>query len=264
MPSEDYFQLPYLSSHALADFVMKGPEYYEARHVKRTLVEDFGRAVVIGSAVEVAVAARNIGAVEDAYALVPADYLTPSGDLSSKKAAQEWVEEQGERSVLTPDELATVQACARNVLADDHAMAVIDGGEHEPELVNENAGIKGCADFLRDDVIVDLKTTRLTCREFVQHLRDAWDWLASSDWHRPIPNFFISYWIQAAQYAQLWPGRGWAWVAVETKTEWHSVITVSLSRDRLAAAIAHWRKAFTELKLCEQSGEWKGPGHVVL
>lgn len=95
----------------------------------------------------------------------PAEHLTPSGNVSTKKAATEWASEQRAAGLIpvTPDQVAAVDAMAEAVLRHPDAGPLLEHGQAEVSLLWDDpetgARCRGRIDYVRTDaLLVDLKT----------------------------------------------------------------------------------------------------------
>jgi len=95
----------------------------------------------------------------------PAEHLTPSGNVSTKKAAAEWAAEQRAAGLIpvAPDQIAAVDAMAEKVLLHPDAGPLLEHGQPEVSLIWDDletgARCRGRIDYVRtDSLLVDLKT----------------------------------------------------------------------------------------------------------
>lgn len=88
----------------------------------------------------------------------------PTVDRRTKAGKEAWAEIDADgRSIIKPDDLAKAKAMAANVLENDLAMEWLRDGERETSIwwEHEPTGItcRARLDCLRDDAVVDLKTS---------------------------------------------------------------------------------------------------------
>ena len=109
--------------------------------------------------------------------------VAPSGLNLRTKAGQAWKREQ-HATVLTRDQLETIEACRESVLAHDDAAAIIEATEHERSVTWSIDGIpcKGRFDCVGPRILADLKSTR----ELARFVRDAATYLyhGQAAWYR--------------------------------------------------------------------------------
>lgn len=156
IPDEEYRQIPGLSSTGIKE-MLKSPAHYQwaLTHRRERIAFDVGHAAH----------AKILGVGLSAIAY-PDEHLTPSGNVSEKKATIAWAEEQRAAGLVpvSPDQLAAVDAMAEAVLAHPTARPLLEGGAPEVSLIwdDSETGVrcKGRIDYLQPDGATDLKTAR--------------------------------------------------------------------------------------------------------
>jgi len=156
IPEPTYHSLPGLSSTGIKK-MLDAPavfEQYQREGEKPRTVFDVGSAAH----------AKILGAGSDVVAY-PAEHLTPSGNVSTKKAATDWAAQQRAAGLIpvTPDQIEAVNAMAEAALTHPDAGPLLEHGQAEVSLIwddpDTGARCRGRVDYVRTDtVLVDLKT----------------------------------------------------------------------------------------------------------
>jgi PDDEXK-like domain of unknown function (DUF3799) len=184
--------------------------------------------------------------------IVPAEHLTPSGELSTKAATREWLATLPNRDFATPNEQAFCVHLCTAVYANEEAAKICLQSDKEVEIFREIDGFqaKGKADMIRKPFtgkgqVWDLKTTKSLdnikreCREY-------------------------GYVEQIAWYSRLYDVTPGGLIVVE-KEEPHRVLVVRFAEDALVAArtrLAGWGGLY---KSCLESGNWPNdPPHELI
>jgi hypothetical protein len=156
IPEPEYHALPGLSSTGIKK-MLDAPavfEQYQREGEKPRTVFD------VGSAAHAKI--LGVGAGVIAY---PDEHLTPSGNVSTKKAVTEWAAEQRTAGLIpvAPDQIAAVDAMAEAVLDHTDARILLTHGQPEVSIIWDDpetgARCRGRIDYVRDNgLLVDLKT----------------------------------------------------------------------------------------------------------
>ena len=156
IPEEEYHALPGLSSTGIKK-MLDAPavfeQYLREGEKPRTVFD-------VGSAAHAKI--LGVGAGVIAY---PPEHLTPSGNVSTKKATEECAAEQRAAGLtpVSPDQIARVDAMAEAVLRHPDAGPLLEHGQPEVSLLWDDpetgARLRGRIDYVRTDtLLVDLKT----------------------------------------------------------------------------------------------------------
>jgi hypothetical protein len=156
IPEATYHALPGLSSTGVKKMLDAPAVFaqYVAEGEKPRTVFDVGSA-----------AHSKILGVGSGVVAYPAEHLTPSGNVSTKKATETWAAEQRAAGLIpvSPDQIAVVDAMAEAVLLHPDAGPLLEHGVAEVSLIWDDpetgARCRGRIDYVRTDTaLVDLKT----------------------------------------------------------------------------------------------------------
>jgi len=244
IPEPTYHSLPGISSTGIKK-MLDAPavfEQYQREGEKPRTVFD------VGSAAHAKI--LDVGSDVVAY---PAEHLTPSGNVSTKKVTEEWAAEQRAAGLIpvTPDQIATVDAMAEAVLTHPDAGPLLEHGQAEVSLIWDDpetgARCRGRIDYVRTDtVLVDLKTADGA---------RPWNWNYKAEDH--------GYFEQAVHYATGWEvltgtQARFLTVVVDKKaphlvfvTDYDDAPTWDKACERVRSAIDAYAKATA-------TGEWTG------
>lgn len=176
LPEEEYHARPELSSTGarmlLPEYKGSPKKFQYAQTHRRT-----SRAFDVGHAVHTKVLGVGAGIIT-----YPEEHLTKSGNVSTAKVTVEWESEQRASglTVVSPDELARVEAMAEAVLEHDLARSLLEVAvNREVSVFAEVDGVRcrarfdALSDVTRNGVYaVDLKTTEdATGDGFVQSVK---------------------------------------------------------------------------------------------
>jgi len=233
----DYHQKPGTSFHQMKDFATVSPLYYFRRYIEGTLPGISSAALRSGTLIHLAVLEPDkFGALP----LCPAEHLTDSGNLSTRKGTKDWVASLNGQHFITEAERTHFTAIAMAVMSNPEAQRIIcaEDAECEVEHFAERDGvpIKGKADIVLPTAVWDLKTTD-SLDSIISQCRD------------------FGYPEQVAWYQDLFGVTDGGLIVVE-KDEPHRVAVLTFAPDVMAAArkrIAGWWSHFLA---CRASGTW--------
>lgn len=208
----------------------------------------YERKFNLGTAVHSIVLGVGDGMVE-----YPPEYLTKSGAISSKAEVKEWEKHQRNNGLvpLKSDQVRIVKEAANAVLAHPVAGKVLNAGKPEQSIyaTDEATGVtmRGRIDWLRDNAVIDLKTTGQSAHpwRFAKTCAD------------------LGYDLQAAWYLKILAALGYPTdlpylhVVVEIEPP-YLVSVVQLDDDSLAAGWAQAERALETYARCVASGQWPG------
>lgn len=126
---------------------------------------------------------------DSTYVVAPVHFLTPTGRVKDTKESRPWVELQKSKGlqIITPDIYNSVHEAKKGVLSNTEAFNSLQDCKTQVSIVwtHESTGVqcKGRIDILREDEIIDLKTT---------------DSIDQLKWSKKIHDF--KYHVQAAMY----------------------------------------------------------------
>lgn len=168
------------------------------------------------------------------------------------KAWQEWQAAHPGVETLKLPEMERVKRCAESVLKDKNAVELLTGGRREEPLTWTDAqtglACKGRLDYIRPDLVIDLKTTHQapTFRVFQGSI------------------FKYGYQAQVAFYhdgavaARRIDGRSRPWIiAVQTKGPYH-VACYELDTPVLEHGRKVYRAMLQQFAACQAAGYWPG------
>lgn len=208
----------------------------------------YDRKFNLGTAVHSIVLGVGDGIIE-----YPEEYLTKTGAISSKSEVKEWETKQRANGLvpLKPDQARLVTDTADAVLTHPIASRILAAGEPEQSIygVDDETGVtmRGRVDWLRDNAVIDLKTTGQSAHPW-RFAKQAAD---------------FGYDIQAAWYYDILVKNGYPvdipylHVVVETQPP-HLVSVVQLDDESMAAGWAQARKALDLYKQCLDTDTWPG------
>lgn len=164
MPNAEYHAHPAISSSAIRE-ALRSPAHYHAAYIERSVPRTESASMKLGTAVHTLVLEPEKWASE--YAISPAvDRRTKAG----KEAWAAFVEEAGERVLVTEEEAAHAKAVAQSVLKHGAARELVEGIFERPvaessvfwrdDATGLELKCRPDALDLGEGVIVDLKTTR--------------------------------------------------------------------------------------------------------
>jgi hypothetical protein len=238
-----YHSLPGLSSTGIKK-MLDAPAVFEQYQKEG----DKPRGVFdVGSAAHAKI--LGVGAGIIAY---PAEHLTPSGNVSTKKDTEKWAAEQRKAGLtpVSPDQIARVDAMAEAVLRHPDAGPLLEHGEAEVSLIWDDpetgARCRGRIDYVRtNSLLVDLKTA--------EGPRPA-TWGSTSA--------KLRYPEQRVHY-----GNGWQVLTGETarflqvvvdKVAPHMVFVTEYDEPTEDKAAANVRHAIDQYAKAQASGQWPG------
>lgn len=153
-----YHERPELSFHQLMDFA-KNPEYFYKKHVEKH--PDWRRppsaSMEFGTAIHLAVLQPDEFA--RTVRLIPDEFLTPGGSLSTKKEAKEWVANRDKEIVWVSkcdyEHIKFLAERARNSFSE-----YLNNAEFEKVILSEVEGIavRAQIDIIADKHVHDVKT----------------------------------------------------------------------------------------------------------
>lgn len=254
MANAEYHDHPAISSSAIRE-ALRSPAHYHAAYVERSVPRTESPSMKLGTAVHTLVLEPEKW--ESEYVIVPTiDRRTKAG----KEAWAAFMEEAGDRVLMTEEEAAHAKAVAQSVLNHSAARELVEGIFERPVAEasvfwrDEETGLElKCrpdALDINDGVIVDLKTTR-----------DA----SPSGFPKSVANF--GYHTQAAWYqrgveAALGISCRHVIVSVET-TAPYAVGVYELDEDALYVGAELARLGLERIASGLHSGEWPAYGDEV-
>ena len=196
-------------------------------------------------------------------AVVPAEYLTESGRLSTAKAAKAWVAEQGDVVIYTPDELAkfldttaAMAHAAQSHLTASKWLAGIESAERElywsQPSGSELVECKGKADAV---IVVDGKRMLVDVKTCSGSRGFSPSWFA----RRVID---LGYHGQLAMYARGLAADGvqvdgWGWLVIQSEAP-HDVMCLTASERMMAAGDALFLDLLHKYASSSKTGVWPG------
>jgi hypothetical protein len=249
-----YHRLPCPSKSSAWDFRFHGPSWYEGRYVTREIPGWSTAATTLGTLVH---AALELGgpAYRAAVKIVPGQFATAAGALSSTKEAKAWVADQGPDALIaTPSDAAIVEGILREFFRNSAARALYeDASHHELSAVHR-----------RDDGHL------VRCRyDMVTHGGRIVDWKTTRD-ARPLNTFHKAVATHGYHYASAWysliaraagiSDERLTFVTLST-TGHHDVQVVTLP-ERIVARCEQWiADDLEELAARLDSGVWLPHGY---
>jgi hypothetical protein len=235
--SNDYFAKPGTSFHQMKDFATVSPRYYYRRHIEGTLPGIDKASLRTGRLIHLAVLEPD---KFRALPLCPAEHLTDSGNLSTKKATKDWIASLGGQDFVTANEAQQFTAIAMAVVGNPDAQRILCHPQVacEVERFGERDGvqIKGKADIIIPGQVWDLKTTD-SLDSIIRQCRD------------------FCYPEQVAWYQDLFGVTGGGLIVVE-KEEPHRVAVLAFEPAVMAAARKRVGAWWSHFLACRSSGEW--------
>lgn len=208
----------------------------------------YERKFNLGTAIHSIVLGVGDGAVE-----YPDEYITKSGAISSKGEVKEWEKEQRANGLvpLKKPQIDLVRAASDAVLAHPVARGIFANGKPEQSVyaTDEATGttMRGRIDWLRDNAVIDLKTTAQSAHP----------------WRFAKTSADLGYDVQAAWYLKILAALGYPsdipylHVVVEIDPP-HLVSVVQLDDESLAAGWAQAERALEIYARCVETGQWPG------
>lgn len=239
-----YFDQPGLSFHALKDLGTISPGYYYRRHVTKELAGYSSKSMDFGTAVHIAVLEPERFTSE--IIICPAEFITPGGELSTKKEARTWRESLDPYAiVLSPFDAARAQHMASRVRAHHSASSILFEARCEQEVFTTRAhsiSVKAKIDIIDSTHAVwDLKTIK-NLDDIKQQVRD------------------LHYVEQVTWYADLAEGHPGGLIVIESD-EPHRVQMVLFTPEAVAMAITRWRSWLDQYSTCQETGDWFNDPH---
>lgn len=239
VPCDLYHKGPGLSSTGIKE-LLKSPAHYQAylkREQKDTPALRFGK--LVHTRILEPVAYYQTVAIEPEV-----DGRTKEG----KAIRAAFAEESLGKEIITSDEADLLDEIATAVNKCKLARTVFSGGEAELSVywIDKETGVlcKARADYLRGDVIADLKTT-YSAKE--------------DDFRKAIAMY--GYHLSAAHYLDgfntVTPVTNFAWVALE-KSPPYCMGFYAAAEEDLATGRAECLKAYKLYAECQESGVWPG------
>jgi hypothetical protein len=199
---------------------------------------------------------RNLGTATHTAILEPErfkrDYAVYEGGIRRGKAWDAFVEQSGDRMILTPSECEAVTAMSTVVLMNAIASRYLEGGSAEVTMEWQHRGrrCKGRVDYLTTvnerDYIVGLKTAR-DCRPFIFGSQAA----------------RLSYHLQWAWYRDGFvavTGRVPALVEIVVESSApHAVAVYEIPSDVIEQGREEYTTLLDVLEECERDNSWPGP-----
>ena len=248
MTDAEYFDLPYISKSSL-DLIAKSPANY--LYWKTQGDRPRSRAMELGSA-------AHCGILE------PDDFekrfvRNPGIDRRTKAGKEQWDEfsfHNGDKTVLSPEDFDTCLRMIDAVQAHVMASALLRKGKAEQAILwtSEVDGLpsKGKADWLTEDIIVDLKTSESATVE---------------SFAKSIANY--RYEVQAAYYLdgiqRAVPHKrfnSFLFLVVESKPPYH-VAVYAPDKHMLEAGRLLYERDLRRLANCLRTNEWPGLGETI-
>ncbi len=178
-----------------------------------------------------------------------ADVVTWGGGRRAGKEWEKFVEQSGDKEILTPDEMEQVTGMALAVRRSD-ALKYLEAAQVEVAISWEIEGVraKGIPDAVSiDGFLSDLKSTGDASPEAFGRDVLRMHYLAQLAW-------YVDGW-KAAHGVDLEP----VLIAVETKAP-HAVGVYRIRPEQLDLGRSEYRRALDILKACRASGVWGGYG----
>ena len=196
-------------------------------------------AYVMGRAVHVAILEPD--RMDELYVQQP-DWV----DRRTKKG-KEWLAEQDGREVLTPDQWATAEGCARAVAKHGDASALLADTQREltVEWKVENVECKGRVDAVKRMALPDLKT----CRSLERFERDAAQFLYRGQ---------LAFYFDGARAAGLLDANADAYIIAVETGEPHDVAAFRLPDWHLQQGRNLYQRLLATLLECERTNTWPG------
>jgi hypothetical protein len=235
----DYHSHPNVSFHDLLE--VADPSLYYHRKIMggRRADEPW---MTFGRAYHAATLEGERGFNRD-FVVVPEEFLTDSGRVSTAKPAREWKAAQGDRTVLSPKEAATCWAIARAVRAHPVASRLLASGSAEIEFFWEDEQhripLKAKADWVNVPMVLDLKG----CRSLAEFATDA---------------LTYHYIDQLAWYGDAF-GCTEHWLIAVEKDSPHRVGVFGVDAPSIARGRARNRDRLARLAHCYDNDDWRSP-----
>lgn len=202
-------------------------------------------AMTFGRLVHCAVLEPDL--LDDQFAVIPSDINRRT--KVGKEEFTAWEKEHAHHTIVTSAQLADAKAIRDSVLRSKAASALLGKGAPEQSVVwiDSQTGerCKARADWLRDSVIVDVKTTQ-----------DA----RPDAFMRSIANY--RYDVQAAHYGRGFERERFAFIAVEKTPPYGVAVYLADDTIRERGQEARIRNLETYGQ-CRESGEWPGYPDIV-
>lgn len=235
----DYFDRPGLSFHQLKDLGTISPDYYYRAHVTKEIQRPTSAGMAFGTAVHAAVLEPERYA--ELVTICPPEFVTPSGGLSTAKAAKEWRDSLPEKAcILSPFDHARAQHCADRVRKNHLAKKILHDARTETDYTTALApGVAGkCKIDIIDSTgaVWDLKTIK-NLDDIVDHAQD-YCYIEQVDWYA----------------ATTFSGFG-GLIVVESE-EPHRVAVVHVGHGRQAQARKRWQAWLEKYQECQAQGVW--------
>lgn len=249
LPNRLYHGLPCPSKSPLWDFRRHGPVWYYQRYIAHTQSPFSSGALQLGSVIHAALE-LGPGKYRSHLSLIPADYVTASGGLSSGKEAKAWLADQDpDLPLASPADVATTEAILEQFFSNAAARDLYERiDQHELSAIHhrDDGHILRCRFDAKtwDGVLLDWKS----CRD-VRPLET---------WHKSVLEHGYHY--QSALYSQIASAAGLSdqrltFVAMST-TPPHQVQVVTLP-ERLVLRCEQWiADDLEELAARTESGNW--------
>lgn len=179
-------------------------------------------------------------------------YAVYDGTRDARHTAYKtWLAEHPGVEALKSPEVALVKAMAEKVHSDRNAGPLLKGGRREEAVtwVDEVTGLacKGRLDYIRPDLVVDLKTTvDPTPRKFE---RAAFDYGYAAQ---------LAFYHDGAIAARLIDGRQRPYIIAVKKSGAHDVVTFQLKQETLELGRAVYRALLRRLVECTAANWWPG------
>lgn len=241
-----YHSLPGLSSTG-AKQILRSPAHYQHYiNAEQKPKAEFDTGSLLHSDV------LGVGAKVEFY---PKDVLSKSGTTGTD-AARAFAKEVRARGNIPYKEAdyEPIKRMAASVRANDTARTLLEGGRPEVSMFADDpvtgVALRGRLDYLRQNAIVDVKTTA----------RDASEEGFQGD------VFDHGYHVQYGIYSMLYelitgePAPPWLWVVVEKNAPYLTAVH-TLGRDEMEMGRRDARAAIDRFAACTASGQWPGYTH---
>jgi hypothetical protein len=251
--NEDYHaDREWLSCSPIKDF-LESPPFFQRRYLlgsePSTSSESLSRGTLVHAVLEM-----GWEAAADQIKVIPADYLTASGALSTSKAAKEWLAAQGTSLLVTPadaDFLTEVQAQCDLNRAVAKLLAVIQHKEVSIRWQRPDGTKLKCRPDAITNVgrVVDYKTTKYKN--------------PARDFHRACVEY--QYGLQSALYQEGAAAAGFSgepliFVLISTVSP-YTVIAKTLPERFIAVGKARLDRAIADIAARTSFGDWTPDGY---
>lgn len=239
IPDEEYFAAPYASNSFLSRAKQKS--FYHAHYERMTGADTSTPAKDFGRNLHLAVLERS--RFNDLFVCGP----------DCRRGTKEWKafeEEHHGKQILKPDEYDTLIRMVQAIDSHSTASKLLSGGLSEQAMFWQDpaTGVmcKGKVDYLKDDILTDLKTT--TDGSYKAFERDVHKY----GYHRQSAFYLDGYFAVTEKRTNIFPH-----VVIE-KSPPFAVSVYLLDDGTLDKGREEYLHLLNQYKFCNETGEWAG------